>query len=124
MASGLTRASVRGSAFPAVWHRYPRLGVFATLAPRQRNLHVARASTRAPRAPRYTVVDVNERGAAYYAPPSTPRAPHWSPLQAALIDAVRMLRRWDRYASAAVPAAEPNQPLDGCRCRACILRAA
>lgn len=106
---------------PATWQRYPRLAQFEPLEARQRNLYVARASVRVPHCQRYTVCDTHASGAAYYAPVRHSPAPLYSPLQAAMLDAVRMLRRWQYRSDAPLPPPLPNMPLDGCTCRHCLL---
>jgi hypothetical protein len=105
---------------PAEWSRYPRLAQFESLEARQRNLYMARASVRVPLCRRYTVVDVAQQGAAYYAPTAPSAAPLYSPLQAALLDAIRRMRRWHYYSDSALPTASANEALDGCDCRVCL----
>jgi hypothetical protein len=96
-----------------------------TLTAAQRNRAVSKASghvaLRVAPLPHYMQADTY--GHAVYATPLTTPPPVWTPLQAALLEAVQHLRRWDYYSDSALPNAESNQPLDGCTCRWCVLPA-
>lgn len=93
-----------------------------TLPEAERRRRIARASSAvaADIAPRYSVVDCGERGASVYAPLPAPRQPLYTPLQAALLDGIRRMRRWRYYSETALPAPEAGLPLDGCLCRVCL----
>jgi len=72
--------------------------------------------------PHWTIVDVGDLGAsAYRQAASAPAA--YSPFAAMVLGAVAHMRRWRYYASEDAPTPAPNQPLDGCHCRVCLLRA-
>ena len=71
-------------------------------------------------APRWTIVDVGQLGAGAYTAPVASAAPLYDAWQAAVLSAVRMLRRWQWYAEALPDAASANMPLDGCRCHHCL----
>lgn len=113
----------------ATWSRWPRRLELDFVPDAERRRVVARASmwvalTHA--APRWTIVDTHSQGAAAYRHPIARATPLYTPLQAAILDAIRHMRRWSYYAApdAPTPLVEPNQPLDGCACRVCLLRAA
>lgn len=95
------------------------------LPERERRLRIARASSAVAQqtAPRYTIVDCHGRGAAAYRHDSAgAAAPMFTPLQAALLDGIRRMRRWRYYDAPALPAPAASMPLDGCLCRVCLLR--
>ncbi len=121
-------ASTPLAAFSARWPRqYPTRVALDYVSDAERRRIVARASMQVAldAAPRWTIVDTFQAGAAAYRLGGAPRAPLYSPLQAAILDAIRHMRRWHYYAdSESAPRAEPNAPLDGCHCRVCLERAA
>jgi hypothetical protein len=94
----------------------------ASLPQSERMLTIGRASTRVPAERHYRVVDTGSVGAAYYAPQRPAAQPLYAPWQAAVLDAVRMLRRWQYRSDATLPAPAANLPLDGCHCHTCVLR--
>lgn len=108
------------------WSRWPRrLTPYRTLPIVDHRRIVARASMQVAldRAPRWTMPDTYGQGAAAYRQAAS-APPAWTPLQAAMLDAIRRMRRWSYYADAELDAAAPNQPLDGCHCRVCLERSA
>lgn len=108
------------------WSRWPRRVELDFVPDAERRRIVARASMRVAlsAAPRWTIVDTHGIGAAAYRHPIASAPPLYSPLQAAILDAIRHMRRWRYYAAQdALPApVEPNAPLDGCVCRVCLER--
>lgn len=116
------RASVYADWRDGTFCRLPRQCSMARLPEAAQALIVARASSRRPYAALYTVPDVFQLGASVYAPEAAQRMPAFTDWQAAMLDAVRRVRRWRYYAEAEAAPALPAQPLDGCTCRVCLTR--
>jgi len=76
---------------PAITYHAPALHVQA------RRYAVLTASQTIDRAPAYTVVDCHSDGASVYAAPRYSLVPALTEWQAAVIDAVRHMRRWRLY---------------------------
>jgi hypothetical protein len=107
--------------------RWPRAAIAAPLPLIERRRAVARASmwVALNATPHWTIVDTHGQGAAAYRHPSAnAAAPLYSPLQCAILEAIRHMRRWRYYADALDATCLPSQPLDGCTCRVCLERAA
>jgi len=76
---------------PAITYHAPALHVQA------RRYAVLTATEALPAAPRYSVVDCHADGASVYAAPRYSLVPALTDWQAAVIDAVRHMRRWRLY---------------------------
>lgn len=94
------RATILSATYAApLWCRFPRLAQAPALHPQHRAYAILTASelVRQTDAPHYTVVDCHGDGCAVYAAPRYSLVPELTPLQAAIIDAIRRLRRWRYY---------------------------
>jgi hypothetical protein len=80
-------------------HLAPRLAQAPALHHQHRTYVILTASelVRQIDAPHYTVVDTYGAGASVYARPRYSLVAELTPLQAAIIDAIRRLRRWRYY---------------------------
>lgn len=127
---GAFRASVRASYQPGVLCRLPPSypSALRTEALAERRKRVARASMAVAlaSAPRWLIVDTANNGAEAYRKPASKRIPLYSPLQCAILEALRHMRRWHRYADAdsVLPAPVSQRSLDGCHCADCLTDAA
>ena len=81
----------------ATWQRWPRLAAHAPLHVQARTFAIVEASASVEHVAHYTVVDCHSNGAAYYAPVRYSIVPAFTEWQAAMLDAVRRLREWQRY---------------------------
>jgi hypothetical protein len=93
----MPHASTSLTVSAAIWQRYPRLAQAASLHEQARRYAVLTATEALPAAPRYSVVDCHADGASVYAAPRYSLVPALTDWQAAVIDAVRHMRRWRLY---------------------------
>jgi hypothetical protein len=94
----------------------------APLTAERHSAAVARAAIEAALqyAPRWTMCDTGQLGAAAYTTPVATATPLYADWQCAVLEAVRRMRRWHYYAEALPTEADANLPLDGCHCEHCL----